>query len=370
MPVSFHNLWSWCERYPWAALATVMLVGNAALYWGLPGGFDAVFRFVDGPHYMYVAKTLYIPPGDVNFLDYGIAPDYYASYLPVFPLLIRLLSVLTLGDYAWAMVLAVNLSAVLAVWLFYRLLVVRELVVSPLWTAILFCFFPARWFIYHGVGATEPLFLCLVFAAFLADHRRQTGLVVLFVFMAVMTRIVGVFLIPVFAVLWFQRRDWRALAVLPLSGAGLLVTFVWYEHVFGDFFAYFTAQSNLMTSVPFLLFKDYAGPYKDITEFYYFTYVLYGAGVLLLWRHRGLFLYCALLYVFYAFYQADDLSRMLVSIAPFALLVGYDKVLSQPAFRLVLPGIVAFDLVYAWGYIPWNLWPTEAQMRLLELLAR
>lgn len=368
--MTLETLRGWCLRYWWLVLGLAMLAANTATYWGLPGGVEALFRFVDGPHYVYVAKTLYLPPADINFLDYGISPEYYASYLPGYPLLIRLLSLVTLGDYQWAMVLATNLSAMFAVVLFYRLLVVYQLVVSPLWTAVLFCFFPARWFIYHGVGASEPLFLCFVFAAFLADHRHNTGMVVLFILFASFTRIVGVLLVPVFAVLWFARRDWRALSLLPLSGVGLLATFVWYEHVFGNFFAYFDAQSSLMTAVPFLLFKDYAGPYKDITEFYYFSYLLYGAGVLLLWRHRGLFLYGVVFYVFYAFYHSDDLARMLVTIAPFALLVGYDRVLSQPAFRLLLPGIIAFDVIYAWGYIPWNLWPTEAQARLLELLAR
>lgn len=360
----------WCKSHPWVVLTAVMLVANAALYWGLPGGFEAIFRFVDGPHYLYVAKTLYVPPTDLSFVDYGIEPEYYASYLPAYPLLIRLLSLVTLGDYQWAMMLATNLSAIFAVVLFYRVLVAYELVASPLWTAVLFCFFPARWFIYHGVGATEPLFLCFVFAAFLADHRRHAGLVVLFILLASITRIVGVLLVPVFALLWFSRRDWRALVLLPLSGAGLLATFVWYEHVLGSFFAYLDAQASSLSPIPFLLFKDYAGPYKDITEFYYFTYVLYGAGALLLWRHRAFFIYCSLFYVFYAFHYSDDLARMLVTIAPFALLVGYDRVLSQPAFRLILPGIIAFDLIYAWGYIPWNLWPTEAQARLLELLSR
>ena len=61
---------------------------------------------------------------------------------------------------------------------------------------------------------------------------------------------------------------------------------------------------------------------------------------------------------------------MLVTIAPFALLVGYDRVLSQDAFRVILPGVIIFNLMYAWGYIPSNLWFAEAQARLVELLGR
>ena len=368
--MTLETLRGWCSRYWWLVLSLTMLTANLATYWGLPGGMETVFRFLDGPLYVYVAKTLYLPYADLHFVDFGMAPEHFSSYLPAYPFLIRLLSLITLGDYQWAMVLATNLSAMLAVVLFYRVLVVYDMVVSPLWTAVLFCFFPARWFIYHSVGASEPLFLCFVFAAFLADQRRCVGLVVLFILLASVTRIVGILLVPVFAVLWFLRRDWRALFLLPLSGTGLLATFVVYEHVFGSFFAYFDRQGILLSPIPFLSFKDSMGPSKEITEFYYFTYVLYGAGVLLLWRHREVFLYCAVFYVFYAFFHGDDLARMLVTIAPFALLVGYDRVLSQPAFRLALPGIIALDLFYAWGYIPWNLWPTEAQARLLELLAR
>jgi len=368
--VNLEAVRGWCLRYWWLVLSLIMLSANLTVCWGLPGGMETLFRFYDGPLYVYVAKTLYLPFADIHFRDYGITPEYFASYLPAYPFLIRLLSLVTLGDYLWAMVLATNLSAMLAVILFYRVLVVYELVASPMWTAVLFCFFPARWFIYHGVGASEPLFLCFVFAAFLADHRRSAGLVVLFILLASVTRIVGIFLVPVFAVLWFLRRDWRALFLLPLSGTGLLATFVVYEHIFGSFFAYLDAQADSLLPIPFLLFKDNAGPYKDITEFYYFTYILYGAGTLLLWRHRTFFIYCCLLYVFYAFHYSTDLARMMVTIAPFALLVAYDRVLSQPAFRLILPGIITFDLIYAWGYIPTNLWPTEAQARLLELLAR
>src|SRR5262249_13111471 len=146
-------------------------------------------RYWDGPPYLYVAKTLYQVPEDHPFVPYDLPRAYFANHLPLYPLLVRALTPLALGSYPAALLLATLATSVAAAVLFYELLVRWQLVASPLWTAPLFCVLPPRWVIYHAVGATEPLFFCCVFAAFLALRAERPWLVLLASLAASLTRI-------------------------------------------------------------------------------------------------------------------------------------------------------------------------------------
>lgn len=52
-----------------------------------------VFRYWDGPNYSYLAKALYNIPRDHPLSPYT-KPEYFAAYLPLYPLTIRLFSFL------------------------------------------------------------------------------------------------------------------------------------------------------------------------------------------------------------------------------------------------------------------------------------
>ena len=68
--------------------------------------------------------------------------------------------------------------------------------------------------------------------------------------------------------------------------------------------------------------------------------------------------------------MAKDLTRYYVALAPFALLVGFDAILSRPWCRPVLALVVYLDYVYAWRAIPRNMAPRRVWEALQEFLAR
>ncbi len=365
--------WSWPSARPRTTVALVMLVSSAAVYLPFRGSMDKVHRYWDGPPYMYIAKTLYDVPQEHPFAGHGLARNYFANHLPAYPMLIRALTPLTFGSYPAAMILATLLSATAAAVLFYEVLKAYALVVSPIWTAILFSFLPPRWLIYHSVGATEPLFFCFVFAAFLALKRERPGGVAAFVALASLTRFTGVLLVPIFALIYAERREWRRSALMGLGGLGLAGLFTFYHFVFGDFFAYFTwnaAHQSSMVAAPFAKLFAYAGTKQfHSTELFVWMFLAYGAGTLALWRHRGVFIYAAVYFLFCTLISHPDLPRYFLMLAPFSLLVGFDAVLSRPAVRWALPLAVFLSYVYAWGYIPYNMVGKGPYAELLRVLA-
>jgi hypothetical protein len=332
-----------------------------------------VYRHFDGPFYMAVAKTLYASSGDFRFLPEELGPpSYLATHLPLYPLLIRALTLLTWGRYPEAMLLATLVSSIAAAVLFLRLMEEWHLVRSPLFTAVLFGVFPPRFLVYHTVGASEPLFLALVFAAFLALGRGRRLAVLGFVLLAALTRIVGLLLIPVFACSFLLRGDKKGAALMPLASFGLLALFLVYRERYGDFFAYFTwnqAHEHLLSAIPFAKFRGNAGVGDfQRAEYGLWTYALYGLGTLLLWPRRELFLYAASFFTFTCFVAHLDVARYMIPIAPFALLVAWDPILSRREARLFLPFLVVLDAIYVWGWLPASVLDLPHYRALLEVL--
>lgn len=359
---------------PRTVVAGVMLASTLAVYAPFVGSLDKVCRYWDGPPYMYVAKMLYRVPPDHPFTPYDLPASYFANHLPAYPLLIRALTLPTLGNYPVAMLLATLVTSATAAVLLFELLARGDLVASPLWTCVLFCFLPPRWVVYHAVGATEPLFFCFAFAALLAYGRERTGWVVAFTAAASLTRITGVLLIPVFVLAYAEQRRFRSAAVVPLALAGPLLLFGWYRVVYHDFFAYFTWNlhaAGIVSLRPFEKLVDYAhGDKLHSVDLFACLFAAYGIGVAALWRHRILFWYGLVYLGFAAFITHQDLPRYLMPLAPFALLVAYDGALARRAVRWTLPLLLFVDYTYAWGYIPQKLVAGGVYERLLEALAR
>jgi hypothetical protein len=358
---------------PQLLLSALMLLSSLAVYIPFRGAMDKVCRYWDGPPYLYVAKTLYQVPEQHPFTPYGLPASYFANHLPGYPLLIRALTPLTLGDYPMAMLLATLLTSMGAVVLFYQLLVSYRLVRSPVWTAVLFCFLPPRFVIYHAVGASEPLFLCCVFAAFLALKAERPAWVAVFAALGSLTRMPGALLVPIFGLIYLTRGQWRRAIAMSLGGLGLLCLFTYYHFVFGDFWAYFTwaARETHMMAAPFAKFSTYAGTAKlHSIELFAAVFLAYGLGTLSLWKRRELFIYAATYWLFCTMINHADVPRLILVIAPFALLVAFDEQLSRPAARLLLPLAIFFDYSYAWGYLPHKLVGRGVYQELLEVLSR
>jgi Gpi18-like mannosyltransferase len=284
------------------------------------------------------------------------------------------MTLFTWGHYPLAMILATQVSAIASAILFYRLLLTQKLVISPMWTTILFCFFPARWLISHTIGATEPLSMCFVFAAFLAYYSNRNWLVILFIILATLTRITGLLLIPAFALIYAFDRRWREILLLPICLVGILGLFLWYQHAFGDFFAYFRWNADKVKFVrwpPLEIYRLYASKINfHSTSMYYMLYVIYGIGLLAISKRRSIFIYCLVNYIFVLFIYDFGLHRHLLAIAPFCLFLPFDQLLNRMAFKFILfPFFLYLTYVNAIGWIPIPLMEPDKYQLLLKALA-
>lgn len=147
----------------------------------------------DAAHYATVATAGYTQP-------------LQAAFYPLFPLLIRIATPLTLGDPLLAGVVLANGFALGALVLF-RTLAERELGRQGARRALLYlALFPAGLFL--AAGYSESLFLLLSLACFLALGRERWLAAGALVALATLTRPVGVLLVAPLA--WTAFEAWRA----------------------------------------------------------------------------------------------------------------------------------------------------------------
>jgi len=174
--------------------------------------------YFDGHLYLEIARSFPVP-----YAAEGIA---YTGFAPGYPALIYLLRVLVPAELAsWGIlaVLASWIPAALAAVAFY--LLCRELGLAPLVPSVAFVVANSRWLSVAGTAHPEPLAMCLALLCFLAHLRGKTGVAVVCLALAGLTRFPAFLLgVPLaYDLLIRQRRlDWRTLAWLsvpPLSFA-------------------------------------------------------------------------------------------------------------------------------------------------------
>jgi hypothetical protein len=334
-------------------LAVAAVVSSLAVH--APFWFDDASvpaRYWDGPNYLYIAQTLYDIPADHPLAAYDTTPAYFACHLPLYPLVIRLLSFI---GYPAAMLASTILFTVLATLTFYRLLVESKVVGDPLWSALVSLFLPARWLVYHSVGATEAPFLFFVFASMLCYLRGNYVMSFLLGGVAGMTRIIGILLGAVYLAMLCRERKWSKIPLLTLVAVPLLAVFTFYRWRFGNFFVYFDWNSALLSLRPLEILSYYAdtGDARS-AELYALMYFVYGLGVIMLWRAPLFFTYAAVIYVANLFMYHDDLSRLMIPIAPFALVVAYDRIIDTKAFKIAGLLLLVVTYQYAWRILPTN----------------
>lgn len=315
-----------------------------------------VFQYWDGPNYAYLAKSLYNVPADHPLSPYT-KPEYFAAHLPIYPLTIRLFAFL---GYNNAMLLSTLLYTVFATLALFQLLKETRTVKSPFWSALISLFLPARYLIYHNVGATEAPFIFFTLSSMLAYLRGHYALAFILGGLSGITRITGI-LIGVayfFALVW--EKKWKYIPLLALVGLPLLLTFTFYHFHYGNFFAYFgvnlSSSNSLIHLKPFDILRLYSNRGEaHSAEFYLAMYAVYGAGVAVLWHKNKLFfLYGAVTYLFSIFIFHQDLARYFIPLSPFALVIAYDDLLSKKAVKLAAVPFIILSYIYAWGVLPHN----------------
>ena len=346
------------DKYPLFIIFITAILSTLIVYipFWVDGSFDILYRYWDGPNYAYLAESLYFIPKDHPLSAYT-TPEYFSAHLPVYPLSISLFSFF---GYLNAMLITTILYSGLAAIVLYKLLRETQTVESPFWSAIISLFIPARYLIYHSVGATEAPFIFFTLWSMLAYIRGQYILCFALAGLSGITRITGILIGGAYFMMLITDGKWKKIPLLALIGFPLLATFTFYHFHYGDFFAYFgtnySSSNKLISLKPFDLLLTYSGNGNTHSaEFYLMMYAIYGLGTALLWSKNKLFFwYCFFTFFFSIFIVHQDVSRYLIPMAPLALVAAYDSVFSKNAFKFLFFPFLVLVYIYTWGMLPKN----------------
>jgi len=218
-----------------ALVADTIVARNPLLTSGDPAPVLRSLTSWDGWWYLGIARNGYHAAPLT-----GLYHDY--AFFPLYPALVRLLSLATPGLDALFAVFLSNALFVGALWLLYEL--TREVLDEEraLWSCVLMAVFPFSWVFSMAYG--ESLFLALSLASLLAAERGRAGWACVLASLAGLTRLPGVLLIvPLALILWRRVPDRRALAWLVVVPVGAALFAVYVGQLTGSLGAYEAAQS-------------------------------------------------------------------------------------------------------------------------------
>ena len=173
----------------------------------------ALWNRWDAPHYLSIARDGYQTVGEDRFL---------IVFFPLYPLAIRLVSLLVVNELLAAFIVS-GVASLAAALLLRRLALLdgtAEFASRAVWFLLIF---PTSYFL--QIGYTESLFIALILGAFLAARHERWALAGCLGALACLTRINGLLLLPAFAVevaLLYRargrfRREWLWIG-LPVVG--------------------------------------------------------------------------------------------------------------------------------------------------------
>lgn len=182
----------------------------------------------------------------------GIARDgYHAAplaggyqdfaFLPLYPMLVRVLAAPFTGYEGLVAVLLSNVLFVVAIALLVQLTMVRFGRDLAIRSAVMLAIFPFS--AVFSMAYPESLFLAVSLGAFIAAERRQPVLAGVLLAVATLTRLQGVVLVlPLAWLLWSLERPRPRWLALMLGPAAAVAAFAWVTWLTGDPGSYGAAQ--------------------------------------------------------------------------------------------------------------------------------
>ncbi len=182
------------------------------------------FGNFDGVHYLRIAQD-------------GYAYQFTQVFFPLYPLLVKIVSFVTFGNFVVAGLLVSNLTFLVGLIIFYKLVkkVLDEK--SALWSCLFLLAFPTSY--YFGSIYTEGLFWTIIVASFYLLLIKKIWWASLFGGFASTTRLIGVLLMP--AVL--SSKNLKSKAPLILIPLGLLAYMIFLQIKFDNALYFLSAQS-------------------------------------------------------------------------------------------------------------------------------
>lgn len=202
-----------------------------------PWGFWDIWEQWDSHHYRNIALHGYITtePEKFNIVFYPFFPLLIRCFLSIgVPLMVAPLVVTTLGSCAAALLLY-HITR-----LDYGPRVARR-------TVFFLLIFPTAYFLHTGLN--ESVFLALALGSFLAARQRKWVLAGLLGYLAALTRVNGIWLLPALLVEayleWREIRRWRwdwLFSLFTALGVGSYLLLNW--RILGDPFAFMHIQKD------------------------------------------------------------------------------------------------------------------------------
>lgn len=372
----FENFRPYTHDIYW--IISVFILASSVLYgyysYFTPEKMDFVFRNMDGPAYVVVAKTFY----NVNLINNinpfpFLAPTHYAFQFPLYPLFIRLFSFI---GYKESMIFVSQLFALLCTIALYFLVKLVNPKANALVVALLSIFYTPRWFIVSHVGSIEPVFIFFITLFLIFFMQKKYLLSALCAGLAQIAKpqgiifFVGIALYYGITICITRKKTIRKglsefvpYLLIPLSLIGI---FTLYQIQYNDFFIYLSLDKiyhqvqwpPLQILTLKVLYYNTIGIFELWKEGLVFNYILYLIPLAILLQKKFYF-FSIIGIVFYftiLFYVHADIARYFIPLLPLIFL-GYSDILSEKPIYLTLFLCTPMVFLYGLSFINYNIAP-------------
>ncbi|OGE13289.1 hypothetical protein A3G14_05405 [Candidatus Curtissbacteria bacterium RIFCSPLOWO2_12_FULL_38_9] len=182
------------------------------------------FGNFDGVHYIRIAQD-------------GYAYQFTQAFFPFYPILIKLVSYLTFGNFLISALLISNLAFLAGLLIFYKLVKKNYGQKTAFWSCLFLLAFPTSF--YFGAVYTEGIFFLMIVATFYLLEEKKILLASIIGTFASATRLVGVFLAPAL----IKKMNFKSLIPLLVVPIGLVIYMIYLKIEFNNPLYFLTAQS-------------------------------------------------------------------------------------------------------------------------------
>lgn len=346
------------------------------VFWSIPlptRGLATIVSNYDGPLYLVAAKSLYNKTVIETSFQFPLPAEYYTAHFPLFPLLIRLVGIIT--NYPYAMLIVTLLSSILAIYFFHKL--ISEFVGNKdaVFLTFLFAIFPARWLIVRSTGSADPLFVGAIIASIFYFRSKKYLLAGVWGLVAQITKSPGILLFISYALYllmpivkekvgtaakWLQNLNLKKSYPILLIPLGLLMVFTLYYFTQGNFWAYFHSGDNIHLFFPPFQIFNYSAPWVGTfwIEEIIFIYMIGAVGVYRLFAKKEyeIAIFSIIFFALTLFIAHRDLMRYSLPLVPF-LYVAFSDVLVKKEFKVATAVIIIPIYLFSLAFISQNVMP-------------
>ncbi len=330
-------------------------------------GFYTVLSHWDGPLYIIPAKTFYNTNSPIfkeNLL--GLSKEYFAAHMPLYPLTFFLFSPFI--GFVKAPVFSTLLFSIFLFWFFYYFVKNFNLSKNPLFLTFIFMFLTPRFLVVRSVGSPEPLFMLLILMSVYFGIKEKYFFSGLLGGLAATCKSPAILLFGSYVIYYFYlflkikkiKIEWFWSLLIPL---GLLSVFTLYYFQYGDFFAYFTAETknNLkLIEYPFSVFnfqKMWVGTaWVEEIVFVYFFYLMAIFEIKGKEYLKSIFFFMIVFFIAIISVGHRDISRYSLPMLPFAA-IAFEKYLTSKKFLTILVLLLPALFFYAINFTAANVAP-------------